>query len=64
MTTWEEYNYILFGLVNELISLGANDRLKLTTLQLWTKYLHMTEVAFISRKTPTAPKLCTSFKKK
>lgn len=64
LTTWEGYNYIMFGLVNELISLGAKKELKMTALQLWSAYLRANEVAFFSRKKNTLPKLSASFKKK
>lgn len=64
LTSWEEYNYILLGLVNELIELGAKDELKLTTLQLWATYLRVHEVAFFSQREPRIPKLNASFKSK
>lgn len=57
LTTWEEYNYILFGLTNELIDLGAKDELRMTVLQLWTSYLRKTDVAFTSTREPKIPKL-------
>lgn len=63
-TTWEDHNYILFGLVNELIGLGAKDDLKLVTLQLWTTYLRRNEVAFFSKKEIKLPKLGASFNRK
>lgn len=64
ITSWEEYNYILVGLVDELIELGAKPELKLTTLQLWTAYLRLHEVAFFAKKNPKLPKLGAFFKKK
>lgn len=64
LTSWEEYNYILVGLVNELINLGASPELKLVTLQLWSAYLRANEAAFFSRKELKIPKLSASFKLK
>lgn len=64
ITSWEEFNYILVGLVDELIELGAKPELKLTTLQLWSSYLRLHEVAFFAKKEPKLPKLGAFFKKK
>ncbi|XP_063238073.1 TATA box-binding protein-associated factor RNA polymerase I subunit B isoform X2 [Bacillus rossius redtenbacheri] len=47
-TTWECYNFVLKGLVDELISLGAPPELKLVVLQLWVILLKKLDVAFIS----------------
>ncbi|XP_011199724.4 TATA box-binding protein-associated factor RNA polymerase I subunit B [Bactrocera dorsalis] len=57
LTSWECYNYILRGLVNDLLSFGAKEELKLMTLQLWSAYLRRNEVAFFSRKRVELPKL-------
>lgn len=64
LTSWEEYNYILLGLVNELIAVGANSDFKLTALQLWTEYLRRTEVAFFSKDNHALPKLGPFYKSK
>ncbi|PSN45589.1 hypothetical protein C0J52_15087 [Blattella germanica] len=48
-TTWELYNFVLKGMVDELITLGANKEIKVTVLQLWTRYLQLLEIAFISK---------------
>lgn len=64
LTTWEEFNYIIIGLVNELINLGAKPELKLATLQLWSAYLRLNEAAFFSRTSIKIPKLSASFKKR
>lgn len=64
ITSWEEFNYILVGLVDQLIELGAKPELKLTALQLWTSYLRLHEVAFFAKKDPKLPKLGAFFKKK
>ncbi|XP_012250900.2 TATA box-binding protein-associated factor RNA polymerase I subunit B isoform X1 [Athalia rosae] len=63
-TTWEQYNFILIGLTNELIELGATSDLKLTVLQLWAAYLQKEEVAFTSTVQREIPKLARSFHKK
>lgn len=63
LTSWEEFNYILLGLVNELIAIGANHEFKLTTLQIWTEYLRRTEVAFFSKNDYALPKLGLTYKK-
>lgn len=44
LTTWECYNYILLGLVNELIAIGAKKELKNVVKCLWFKYLEKCEV--------------------
>lgn len=44
LLSWECYNYILFGLVNELLELGAHKSLKKTVKILWFKYLKKLKV--------------------
>ncbi|KAK4876153.1 hypothetical protein RN001_012575 [Aquatica leii] len=44
LTSWECYNYVLRGLVDELIQLGADVSLKKTVHVLWFRYLHKLEV--------------------
>lgn len=44
LTTWECYNYILLGLVNELIAIGAKKELKNVVKCLWFKYLEKCEI--------------------
>lgn len=44
LTSWECYNYVLKGLTNELLGLGAKPELKLVVQCLWMKYLHKCEV--------------------
>ncbi|XP_021931103.1 TATA box-binding protein-associated factor RNA polymerase I subunit B isoform X2 [Zootermopsis nevadensis] len=56
-TSWEYYNFILKGLVDELIGLGANRALKIVVLQLWATYLKKLEVAFTSVTKTNIPKL-------
>uniref|UniRef100_A0A1B0C8Z1 TATA box-binding protein-associated factor RNA polymerase I subunit B n=1 Tax=Lutzomyia longipalpis TaxID=7200 RepID=A0A1B0C8Z1_LUTLO len=61
LTSWEEYNYILIGLVNEAIALGAPAELKKTALQLWTRYLQRINAAFFRKHDIGIPKLPTRF---
>ncbi|XP_059611457.1 TATA box-binding protein-associated factor RNA polymerase I subunit B [Phlebotomus argentipes] len=61
LTSWEEYNYILLGLVNEAMALGAPVALKKTVLQLWTRYLQKINAAFFSSSEAKLPKLSLNF---
>lgn len=64
LTTWEAFNYILHGLVNEAIEVFKLDpQLKLTAFQIWTAYLRKTESAFFNDQEEVLPKLPASFKK-
>lgn len=63
LTSWEYYNYLLRGQVNELITLGAPKSIRNTVFQLWTYYLHKLEVAFASEDETALPKLSHHFKK-
>lgn len=60
LLSWECYNFILLGLTNEMIELGAKPSLKIIVLQLWVQYLQCIEVAFTSKKFRKLPKLNTS----
>lgn len=64
LTSWEEYNYILVGLTDELLNLGANYRLKKVVLKLWTRYLQMIEAAFFSLHDECLPKLPVNYLKR
>ncbi|KAL3274544.1 hypothetical protein HHI36_015926 [Cryptolaemus montrouzieri] len=44
LTTWECYNYVLKGLTEELINLGAEGILRTVVKKLWMKYLFEIEV--------------------
>ncbi|KAH8382402.1 hypothetical protein KR009_003350 [Drosophila setifemur] len=46
ITSWEFYNYVLRGFVQELLNMGAKPELKLMTLQVWAAYMSRMEVAF------------------
>ncbi|KAK0165020.1 hypothetical protein PV328_003578 [Microctonus aethiopoides] len=63
-TSWEQYNFILIGLANELIELGASMDTKMTLLQLWATYLGKLEVAFTSMNKKIMPRLARRFNKK
>lgn len=63
MTSWEGFNFALVGLVDELICLGANPKLKMVVLKLWSNYLRKMEVAFYSNDGSALPKLGPNFKK-
>jgi len=60
LLSWECYNFILLGLTNEFIELGAKPSLKIIVLQLWVQYLQCNEIAFTSKKLRKLPKLNTS----
>ncbi|KAF6210770.1 hypothetical protein GE061_013881 [Apolygus lucorum] len=53
----EILNFILKGIVDELIALGAPKKLKIITLQLWASYLRKIEMAFTSTTASKKPKL-------
>lgn len=57
LSSWECYNYILHGLVHELLLLGAKNNLKLVTLQVWAAFLKTIEVAFFNKTHISLPKL-------
>lgn len=58
------FNYILSGMVDELIQLGAKEEIRMTVLQLWVAYLSKLEVAFTSISKKTVPKLARRYYKK
>ncbi|XP_063702649.1 TATA box-binding protein-associated factor RNA polymerase I subunit B-like [Culicoides brevitarsis] len=64
LTTWEAFNFILHGLVEELIAIGVNPQVKLTVFQMWAHYLRTTEVAFFNKKEPVLPRLPPIFTKR
>lgn len=64
ITSWEEYNYILVGLVDEMVSLGANSRFKKCVLKIWTRYLQTTEAAFFSLEDECLPRLPVNYRKR
>lgn len=63
LTSWECYNYILRGMVEEIIELGAKDELKTVVFQLWAAFLRNREVAFFSRRQSVLPKLGIKYEK-
>lgn len=62
LTTWESYNYILYGFVNELINLGCKEEIMLTTLQLWAAYLRRHQVAFYGKEDTNLPRFTFKYK--
>ncbi|CAO1437068.1 unnamed protein product [Diamesa serratosioi] len=62
MTSWEEYNYILLGLAEEIINIEDNREFKATVLRIWITYLKETEAAFFSSDTPECPKLFACYR--
>ncbi|XP_044594910.1 TATA box-binding protein-associated factor RNA polymerase I subunit B [Cotesia glomerata] len=64
LTSWEKYNFILIGLTNELIQVGAKENLKVVVAQLWSAYLAKLEVAFVSTNREARPKLSKKFDKR
>ncbi|KAH8311621.1 hypothetical protein KR044_007230 [Drosophila immigrans] len=57
ITSWEFYNYVLRGFLQELLNMGAKPELKLMTLQLWSAYMGRMEVAFCKNNELGLPKL-------
>ncbi len=50
LTSWEQFNFVLIGLINEITRIKDCPGLKLTALQIWASYLKENEVAFFSEK--------------
>lgn len=48
-TTWECHNYILLGLVNELINLGAKKEFMKVVKYLWFEYLKKCQIILPSK---------------
>ncbi|XP_054285332.1 TATA box-binding protein-associated factor RNA polymerase I subunit B isoform X2 [Macrosteles quadrilineatus] len=63
LTSWEVLNYILKGITEEMIELGAKPSLKIIVLQLWASYLQKLEIAFTSVQVERKPKLGYAFKR-
>ncbi|KAH8388523.1 hypothetical protein KR093_008485 [Drosophila rubida] len=57
ITSWEFYNYVLRGFLQELLHMGAKPELKLMTLQVWSAYMGRMEVAFCKNNEMGLPKL-------
>lgn len=57
ITSWEFYNYVLRGFLEELLHMGAKPELKLMTLQVWAAYMGRMEVAFCKNNEMGLPKL-------
>uniref|UniRef100_T1GIN7 Rrn7/TAF1B C-terminal cyclin domain-containing protein n=1 Tax=Megaselia scalaris TaxID=36166 RepID=T1GIN7_MEGSC len=61
ITSWEVFNYILRGLVEELLELGAKEELKEKVLQIWSALLRSQEIAFFNTQHSELPKLNLKF---
>ncbi|XP_017870376.1 PREDICTED: TATA box-binding protein-associated factor RNA polymerase I subunit B [Drosophila arizonae] len=57
ITSWEFFNYVLRGFLDELLNMGAKPELKLMTLQVWAAYMARMEVAFNKNNEMGLPKL-------
>ncbi|KAH8354161.1 hypothetical protein KR084_002147 [Drosophila pseudotakahashii] len=57
LTSWEFYNYVLRGFLQELLNMGAKPELKLMTLQVWAAYMGRMEAAFCRGNRMGQPKL-------
>lgn len=62
MTSWEEYNYILLGLAEEVANIEDNREFKATVLRLWITYLKETEAAFFNLDSAECPKLYACYR--
>lgn len=63
LTSWECYNYILLGMVQELLDMGAKSELKAMVFQIWAAFLRNHEVAFFSRH-PELPRMPAKFEER
>uniref|UniRef100_U5ER76 Putative tata box-binding protein-associated factor rna polymerase i subunit b n=1 Tax=Corethrella appendiculata TaxID=1370023 RepID=U5ER76_9DIPT len=64
LTSYEQFNYIVYGLTNQLIELGVvGKQFKLTMFQIWTHYLRRIEVAFFNKSIAEMPKMPACYKK-
>lgn len=58
LTSFEEYNHILIGFIDEILNIDPNiPDFKVTCLQLWISYLRVSEAAFFDKEKTSAPKL-------
>ncbi|XP_035782674.1 TATA box-binding protein-associated factor RNA polymerase I subunit B-like [Anopheles albimanus] len=57
ISSWEQLNYILHGLTERLIELGAPAGLKRSVLQIWCGYLQKAEIAFFDKRKHSRPRL-------
>jgi hypothetical protein len=63
-TSYEEFNIILHGMVNEILEFEHVPKLKVTVLQLWIRYLKSQEIAFHdANKLNQLPKLAAHYRK-
>ncbi|XP_050087297.1 TATA box-binding protein-associated factor RNA polymerase I subunit B [Anopheles aquasalis] len=57
ISSWEQLNYILHGLTERLIEMGAPAELKRSVLQIWCAYLQKAEIAFFDKRKRSRPRL-------
>ncbi|CRK88438.1 CLUMA_CG002257, isoform A [Clunio marinus] len=57
LTSFEEYNLILIGLVDQILEFKRIPNFKVTCLQLWMAYLQQSETAFFDKDHKVEPKL-------
>ncbi|XP_049547970.1 TATA box-binding protein-associated factor RNA polymerase I subunit B [Anopheles darlingi] len=57
ISSWEQLNYILHGLTERLIELGAPAELKRSVLQIWCAYLQKAEIAFFDKRKHSRPRI-------
>lgn len=63
LTSFEEYNHILIGLIDEILCIELVPNFKVTCLQLWISYLNRIEAAFFDKEKFSAPKLFATYRK-
>uniref|UniRef100_A0A336LM71 CSON003344 protein n=1 Tax=Culicoides sonorensis TaxID=179676 RepID=A0A336LM71_CULSO len=64
LTTWEAFNYILQGLVDEITTqFKVDSSFRLTTFQIWAAYLRKCEAVFFNMEEEVLPKLPATFKR-
>lgn len=63
LTSFEEYNYILKELVEEILKIETIPNFKVTCLQLWISFLRKIEAAFFDKEQCVAPKLFALYRR-
>ena len=63
LTSFEEYNHILKGFVDEILTIEDIPNFKATCLQLWISYLQQSEAAFFDKEKMATPKLYAVYRK-
>lgn len=63
LTSFEEYNHILIGFVDEILNIEKIPNFKATCLQLWVSFLRKSEAAFFDKERTSAPKLFAVYRR-